>query len=139
MHLIFWNLNFEKGKAFQTKKCYKIIWIIYKTITKQIRYRNKEASCFGMAWYFDLQGKIIGKKVVSVNFFLWHFLAFFVALFTKIPFSRGFCIYGGISLAGNGGNVRSSSILRISEKKKKSLKCWGWKEKTTMQCKINLG
>ena len=77
-------------------------------------YRNKETSCFGMARYFNLQGKIIGKKVMSVNFFM----AFFVALFTKIPFSRGFCIYGGISLAGNGGNVRSSSILRISEKKK---------------------
>ena len=45
-----------------------------------------------------------------------------MALFTKIPFSRGFCIYGGISLAGNGGNVRSSSILRISEKKKKVVK-----------------
>jgi len=73
----------------------------------------KEASCFGMASYFNLQGKIIGKKVVSVNF-LWHFLAFFLALFKKIPFSRGFCNYGGISLAGNGGNVRSSSILRIS-------------------------
>ena len=111
-------LNFEKRKAFQTKKC-------YKNNNNTNHRRNKEASCFGMALYFNLQGKIIGKKVVSVNFFM----AFFVALFTKIPFSRGFCIYGGISLARNGGNVRSSSILRISENKKKVVKMLGMKRK----------
>ena len=37
----------------------------------------KEVSCFGLASYFNLQGKIIGKKVMSVNFFMAFFGNFF--------------------------------------------------------------